>query len=249
MSDPDTGNNRGGRGYNRGRFNGRFNRSQGRSNGSNNSSQKEKEKEYKFHIHRPGVVTNMTFTNVLKHIANKIQKTEKYSNDIVTSIRAMELIDLNKKLPIREKSKEDDDELRDAEQETFDKIYEEEIKTHVLRKARLQNLLPKVYSIIWQDHCTETLQHEIEQLPNFLTEIEDNPINLLKAIREHMHTTTRATYPMMGYVQAYQNLFNCKQQENESLINFAKRMKNAGDVLKSIVGNNTMDYFMKIQGS
>jgi hypothetical protein len=185
----------------------------------------------------------MTFTTVLEHIADKIQKKEKYSTDLVESILDMEVVDLSKDLPIRERSQASDDDTKQLEQETFDKIYDEEVKKHVERKDRLKHLLPKAYSTIWQDHCSEAMQNEIKQLPNFKSEIRNDPIKLLKTIREHMHTTTRATYPIVGYVQAHMNLFTCKQQENESLIDFAKRLKNAGDVLKSLVGDNTMNYF------
>ena len=69
------------------------------------------------------------------------------------------------------------------------------------------------------------MQWKIEEHTEFSTKIEDDPVELLEAIKGLMHDTVRAVYPMSLIMDALSKLLNVRQQEDEQLLDFVKRFK------------------------
>ena len=89
------------------------------------------------------------------------------------------------------------------------------------------------------------MQSRIEQHADFESDIRDNPIKLLETIQVLMHDTIRGRYPYASVTDAMKNLLYIKQQDNEPLLDYAKRFKQARDVLKSHVGTKILDEFVE----
>ena len=81
------------------------------------------------------------------------------------------------------------------------------------------------------------MQQCIRESNNFASVILNNPIALLKAIKELTHSPIRAKYPFATLTDAFQHLINIKQQENKELLNYTAQFKQERDVLKIYTGN------------
>ena len=66
-----------------------------------------------------------------------------------------------------------------------------------IQDQTLDSNLRVAYTIIFSNYCDKELQNCLENKKDFTTKIENNPIELLAAIKEMMHTTSheRLIYP------------------------------------------------------
>ena len=97
------------------------------------------------------------------------------------------------------------------------------------------NNLIKACALLWE-RCAKGMQNKIEARTDFTTDIEDNPLNLLKAIKEHALNYQEHRYEMSIILDSMRSLFSTKQKEKESLSDFSKRFRTARDVMASHVG-------------
>ena len=90
-----------------------------------------------------------------------------------------------------------------------------------IRDQTLDSNLRVVYTIIFSNFCDKELQNCLENKKVFTTKIENDPIKLLAAIKEMMHTTShkRLIYPFETLWTSLAALFKLKQEtEKSSLI-------------------------------
>src|SRR5210317_1915166 len=113
------------------------------------------------------------------------------------------------------------------------------------RKDTLRTGMNKAYALIYDNYCTRAMQARIEEHPDFETKIEDNPIELLDAIKTLTHDTVRATYPLASITDAHTRFVNAKQGENEFLLDYVKRFKQLCDVAKSQTGTGFLNECIK----
>ena len=131
------------------------------------------------------------------------------------------------------------------EQDGLDIDYQEKLKMYLDRHRTLEQNLPKAYALIYSTYCNKTMQNRIEEHPDFTTKLQDDPIELLKAIKVLMHDPIRAKYPYASLTEAVARIVNIKQMENEDLLDYVKRFKQARDITKSHVGTEILDTFVE----
>jgi hypothetical protein len=81
------------------------------------------------------------------------------------------------------------------------------------------------------------MQHKIKSHQEFDDNIMNNPIRLLRAIKEHTLNYQDKKYPMLIIMDAFRAFATTKQKEGESLQDFTKRFKVAKDVLENHLGS------------
>ena len=83
-----------------------------------------------------------------------------------------------------------------------------------IRDQTLDSTLRVAYTIIFSNYCDKELQNCLENKKDFITKIENNPIELLAAIKEMMHTTSheRLIYPFETLWTSLAALFKLKQE-------------------------------------
>jgi hypothetical protein len=108
----------------------------------------------------------------------------------------------------------------------------EEFKSRV--KTYEQNVI-KAYALIWE-RCTKGMKNKIEARVEFATKIENDPIELLKAIKEHSQNFQEHRYNMSIILDSMRGLLNVKQKEGETLQDWTKRFRTAREVLESHFG-------------
>ena len=74
----------------------------------------------------------------------------------------------------------------------------------------------KAYALIWE-RCAKAMQNKLLAQSDYEDEIYNNPIKLLKAIKEHALNYQETRYEMSIISDAFRALWNTTQKENENL--------------------------------
>jgi hypothetical protein len=81
------------------------------------------------------------------------------------------------------------------------------------------------------------MQNRLEQRTDYKTTIYNDPIELLKAIKEHTLNYQETQYEMSIISDAFRALFGTKQSEGENLQEYTKRFKTSKEILESHLGS------------
>ena len=106
-----------------------------------------------------------------------------------------------------------------------------------------QNLI-RAYALIFSTYCTKVMQSRVEQHADFENEIMDDPIKLLEVIKVLLHDTVKSKYPYTSVTNSLRNFIMIKQNDHEQLLDYAKRFRQARDLLKSQMGTEILDKFV-----
>ena len=96
---------------------------------------------------------------------------------------------------------------KDAENEQFKLEFKSNWERYNKRKDAYDVNKLKSYGILWE-RCSKTMQQKLEARTDFKTAVKDNPVALLKAIREHTLYYQEDRYEMAGLTSAFKSLFN-----------------------------------------
>ena len=80
------------------------------------------------------------------------------------------------------------------------------------------------------------MQSKIESGKDYESEIYNDPIKLINAIKEHALHYEESRYEMIIILDTIKAFINCRQKENEGLQDYSRRFKVAREVLKSHLG-------------
>ncbi len=243
-----------GRGFGRGRGHGNYKgRSQHRSQPSStqkSTSQKSTEKKtLSDHIYYVGSAKQasdfVTVTNfIISHIKINLGQ---YGPDVADAMEALEDIDFEKDKPVLRKTKitdkdvEDDESGqkgidRDAEQDQFLNEFKIDYEAHKTRQKAYEYNKKKAAAILWKQ-CSPTMKSKVMSRTDYTT-IKEDPIELLKAIRQHAMSYESTRCRMKTIVDALKAFVNFRQKEDESTIDYLRRFKTARDVFISHVGKD-----------
>ena len=94
-------------------------------------------------------------------------------------------------------STSDEKEQARLENEAYKLDFVHQKRDACIRDQTLDSNLRVAYTIVFSNYCDKELQSRLENKKDFTTKIESNPIELLAAIREMIHTTSheRLIYP------------------------------------------------------
>jgi hypothetical protein len=157
----------------------------------------------------------ITYQTVKDYIIQLVQKSFRNGKDVADSLRNMQKIDMTKNMPTRKISRATGTD-KDLEQEGFDTLYKAEIDIYTKRKHEFEDNMNKMYSLIFLQHCNKTIQDRITGHPEFDNKIENDPIELLKAIEILINNPVREIYPYASMTESITRFMTCRQQENES---------------------------------
>ena len=110
--------------------------------------------------------------------------------------------DGNEKKPTRSTSKTTDGTIRKEEQESNDIIHKAEIDNWMKEKNTHKKELAKSCALMLS-HCSAVMKSRIEALPNYESEIRDNPVKLPEAIQNKMHDPERNRHPCESVTEAF----------------------------------------------
>ena len=80
------------------------------------------------------------------------------------------------------------------------------------------------------------MQNKLLAWSDYEDEIYNNPIKLLKAMKEHALNYQETRYEMSIILDAFRALWNTTQKENENLQDYTQHFKTSKDILESHLG-------------
>jgi len=157
--------------------------------------------------------------------------------NIASSLKSLELMedaDWENEEPKLRVSTKTDPVKKDAEERQNQIIFKSQYDAHAKRMKNYKDNLVKAYAII-KSRCSEAMKNKIEARTDY-DAIVDNPVNLLKAIREHALNYQENKYDMSVVFESFKTLFNTRQGEDESLHSYTKSFCVAVELLESYLG-------------
>ena len=108
------------------------------------------------------------------------------------------------------------------------------MKTVVFNQFLEDNKI-KAYGLIFS-HCNKVMQNRIEETPNFEADIRDDPLMLLREIKKKMYDPARAKYEFVTLTESLKRILSTTQENDEDLVQYTKRFKQARDIVKDSIG-------------
>ena len=195
-----------------------------------------------------------TYAKVKEHLVLHLQNAKMdWSYDVADSISNMQLVDLGALKPVRQLIAEDTNIVNEDVRKATQKVKQEaknlehsiRMKLHIAREQKLVENMRNAYSTIITKYCTKTMVQRIEAHIDFTSKIQNDPIELLKAIEVLMHDPVRARYPLASLTDSLVRFLSLKFEENEAPLDYAKRYKQHYEVLVSQAGEHFLDHFIK----
>jgi len=108
-------------------------------------------------------------------------------------------------------------------------------EAHLISTARCDSLM-------FSTCCSKLMQGRLEALPKFEQSTRNDPIVLLKAIKNCMVESVRAQHPLISMTESLIRLVNIKMCDQESPLEHVKRFKECHAMVISHLGKDLLDY-------
>ena len=190
-------------------------------------------KDYTYYVGNNRQATD--FETTTEFIINHIKKTYSHGIDIAAALSSMTPVDTSTWKPSLEMSLETDDQLRNNENRQFEIEFKELNSRYLTRLDNYEQNAIKAYALIWE-RCSQAMKDKIANLSNFETAIENDPIELLKEIKRNALNYQEYKYDMSILYDAFRHLLTTRQQDQESLQEYARRFKTSEEILRSHLG-------------
>ena len=173
----------------------------------------------------------------------------KYSAEVMQSLEEMKLHDWTKDLPKKPlKSKFDvvvaatDDtpasiiKATVIPSEHLDR-YTHKMKTHCKREDKFEDDMQLCYTVI-HGQCTDDMIHELKCQEKYEeVKVKFDPIGLLKLLQQIAYNYQAQDFPLMAIAKAQEAIYNERQAQSESNIDYLQTFKNKAVVLEAVGGN------------
>jgi hypothetical protein len=104
-----------------------------------------------------------------------------------------------------------------------------------------------MFAVIKSKFCTKVMIARLEEHPEYATKIEDNPFEMLEAIKVLMHDPLRSQYYFVTAMSAMRRVVNNKQGPTEPLMDYIERTKQDADVFEIFFGRKLFDHLVEQQ--
>ena len=193
--------------------------------------------DYYFYVGSNKQASDFEITS--EFVINHIKKTFERGNDVSESLRLLQKMDTETWKPVLMVSEESNKTLAAREDKQFEMDYKAELDEYLRRKRLYESNLYKAYALLWE-RSAKAMQNRIMARSDFESRIYNDPIELLKAIKEHALNYQETRYDMSIISDAFRSVFYTKQKEGESLQDYTRRFKTSCDILESHIGSGVV---------
>ena len=248
-----------GRSGNPGRGGGRGSGKGGRGRGgwikkkNSNSDKKETtNKKFLFTLLQSTVNVRVSaFETTQKKMFQQLMKDIKtHPEDVVDSLKDKKKKNVLNKEPLKTSTGATSEEGKLKEQlenEAYKLEYVNRERDGRMRDETLESNLRVAYIIIFSNFCDKELQNRLEHKVDFTSKIENDPFELLAAIKEMMHTTSheKLIYPFETLWTSLAALFKLKQEKEEKLSDYYDKMKAFSVQVKKYLPDDALHKFVE----
>ena len=200
-----------------------------------NQGREKVKKELKDHYYYTGSSRQASdYESTTDFIINHIKGNFAEGQDIAESLKNMQYEDTEKWYPTLKKSNATDKDIQEAENEGLKMRYKALLDAAVKRIRTYETNKIKAYSLLWE-RCSKSMKSQLQQRKEFEKKVYNNPIELLKAIKQHALNYQESLYVMEIIDDALINFLLTKQKD-EPLYEYVRRFKTAKEVVESHLG-------------
>ena len=222
-----------GRMYGGRRRGGRRGSSAGRGNNSKSNEKKKKTiEDYVFYVGSAKQASDCTTTT--EYIINHIKKEYDNGLDVANALDELNTPDMDKWKPTMEVSTKTGAE-KAAEDRQLEIEFKELFNEYRRRVKTCEGNTIKAYGLLWE-RCSLGMKNKLLERKDFGTKIKNQPIELLKAIKEHAHNYQESRYDVSIVLDALRGMFDLKQKPEERLTDYTRRFRTAREVMESHIG-------------
>ena len=210
----------------------------GRGRGGRSSAPKQVNRtktitDYNYYVGSAQQASDYEITTEL--IINHIKKTYDQGNDIGMALKDLIPMDGNKNKPDLKTSTLSDTIMRSTQTEQYKMEFRADYDELRKRVRTYTGNMTKSYALVWE-RFTKGMQNKIQTRTDFETNIENDPIELLKAVKEHALNYQEHRYAMSIVLDSFRTMMSIKQKDHKSLSDYTKRFKVTKDVMESHIG-------------
>ena len=103
------------------------------------------------------------------------------------------------------------------EQKQYELKYQQQLSGYTEKIETYNNNRERAYGLLW-NRCNKAMQSKLENRSEFESKIKGNPIELLKAIKEHAMSFQETKWHILTIIDAMKAFVNIKQKESEFCI-------------------------------
>ena len=168
-------------------------KSQGKSNGKIIKDTKKELTDYVYYLGSAKQASDYETTT--EYLINHVKKTFEYGNDIGTALMDLKEPDSDLWKPNMQVSVATDDDTKAAENRQYEIEFKADYDAYRARVLALENNKTKAYALLWE-RCSKGMKNKIESRTDFDSKIMNDPLELLRAIKEHALNYQEHRYDM-----------------------------------------------------
>ena len=98
-------------------------------------------------------------------------------------------------------------------QKQYEMDYSQDLKTHTDKVETYMNNRERVAGLLW-NRCNKAMQSKIENRSEYESKIKGNPIEMLKAIKQHALSFQETKWSILTVIDAIKAFINMKQNDD-----------------------------------
>ena len=175
------------------------------------------------------------FEATTEFLINYIKQNFEFGNDVAKAITTQEPIITELWKPSLQLSKNTDPEIKEVENQQYTIEFKADYDLYRAREQIYNNNVTKAYALFW-DRCAKGMKNKIEARSDFKEKVDNNPFELLQAIKEHSLNYQEKKYNMSVILDSIRTLIGTRQKEGEALQDYTKRFRVTREVFESHIG-------------
>ena len=156
------------------------------------------------------------------------------SNDIAEALRTLVKADTSVWKPTLNTSVNTHVDIKERENKQFVMEYKAELDEAMRRKREYEDNTFKAYALLWE-RCNKVMQNKVVSRSDYDSLVYNDPIKLLRAIKEHSLNYQETWYEMSIILDAFRAVWTAKQKEGESLQDYTRRFKTSTEIWNPIL--------------
>ena len=204
----------------------------GSQKGNSNPSKKKSLSDYMYYLGSAKQASDYEVTTA--YLVNHIKSKFEYGDDIGKALETLTEFNADTDKPTLTLLPGKPEDVG-ANNEQSKMEFKEEYAAYMRRKQMYRSNKTKAFAFLWE-HCAKSMQNKILSRKDYESTVKDNPIELLKAIKQHALNYQENRYEMAIIYDALKTLLLTRQKEGENLQDYTRRFCTARDIAVSHLG-------------
>ena len=155
----------------------------------------------------------LEYKTTAEFVINYIKRIFEHGNNIAETLQTLKNQITERWMPSLKMSAAIDQTIQSRENKQYELEYKARLEQAMKRIDQYNQNLHKAYAFLWEK-CSRAMQNKIAGHEEYDTEIYNDPIKLLIAIKQHSLNFQDSKYKMSKIIDAIRIFINTRQKEN-----------------------------------